>query len=27
MLDKGSSSGLKFFKIIIYQHGITSEMK
>jgi len=27
MVTNGSSSGLKFFKIILFEHGTTSEMK
>jgi len=27
MVTNGSGSGLKFFKIILFQHGTTSEMK
>jgi len=27
MVTNGSSSGLKFFKVILFQHGTTSEMK
>jgi len=27
MVTNGGGSGLKFFKIILFQHGTTSEMK
>jgi len=27
MVTNGSGSGLKFFKIILFEHGTTSEMK
>ena len=27
MVTSGSGAGLKFFKLILFQHGITSEMK
>jgi len=27
MVTNGGSSGLKFFNIILFQHGTTSEMK
>jgi len=27
VVTNGSGSGLKFFKVILFQHGTTSEMK